>query len=112
MMCVDEAQLREKLRRQAAQIRQMQLVLERKNRELDALHYVWCDGGCAGGVHRWDNTLITREIVEAAERNARRLRRWYRIVEWRMKLPGSDDWQRRHFERAAVKTDIAVVLGE
>lgn len=102
-----DAVLRERARRQAADIRQMQLVLERKNRALDAMHYVWCDGGCARGVHRWTNTLVTREIVEAAERNAQRLRRWYRTVEFRAKLPGGDSWQRRHYARAAAKTDLA-----
>jgi hypothetical protein len=102
-----EADLREKLRRQAVQIRQMQIVLERKNRELDALHYVWCDGGCPRGVHRWANTLITREIVETAERNAQRLRRWYRAVELRQKLSaGGSEWARRYNERAAAKTDL------
>ena len=25
----------------------------RRNVELDALHYVWCDGGCEGGTHRY-----------------------------------------------------------
>jgi hypothetical protein len=103
-----EAGLREKLRRQASVIREQQVVLERKNRELDALHYVWCDGACASGVHRWNDALITRELVEAAERNTRRLRRWYRAVEWRMRLPGADAWQRKRYARAAAKTDLAV----
>ena len=98
-----EANLIDALRRN---VRHQQLVLERKNRELDALHYVWCDGGCPRGVHRWDDVLITRELVEAAERNTRRLRRWYRAVEFRLQLPGADAWQRRRFERAAAKTDL------
>jgi hypothetical protein len=98
--------LEEKVRRQAHQIRQMQVVLERKNRELDALHYVWCDGACSRGVHRWDDALITRELVETAERNTQRLRRWYRVVEFRLRLPGADDWQRRRYRAAAAKTDL------
>jgi hypothetical protein len=102
----DIAELREKVRRQAAVIRQQQLVLERKNRELDALHYVWCDGGCERGVHRWSDALVTRELVEAAERNTRRLRGWYRIVEFRLKLPGADAWQRKRWARTAAKTDL------
>lgn len=104
------AELREKVRRQAADIRQMQLVLERKNRELDALHYVWCDGGCYRGVHRWTNTLVTKEMVEAAERQARRLRRWYRITEFRLRMPGGSTWLRRYAERAAAKTDLTPPL--
>ena len=49
----------------------------KRNLELDALHYVWCDGGCEGGTHRWDGGKVTEEIVQAAERNTRRLRRWF-----------------------------------
>ncbi|MAG67728.1 MAG: hypothetical protein CMK74_17995 [Pseudomonadales bacterium] len=52
----------------------------RRNLELDALHYVWCSGGCTGGVHRFDGEgprAVTLEVVEAAERNTARLRQWY-----------------------------------
>ena len=98
----------ERVRRQADEIRIMQLAAERRTQELDALHLVWCDGGCAGGVHRWDDALITREVVEAAERNARRLRCWYGIVEKRLKLPGADEWQQRRHARSAAKTDLAI----
>lgn len=50
-----------------------------RNRELDALHYVWCDGGCATGVHRFCGAPeeITEEVVQLAERNTKRLRAWY-----------------------------------
>jgi len=48
-----------------------------RNIEMDALHFVWCDGGCEGGVHRWTKKELTMEIVEAAEKNTRRLRDWY-----------------------------------
>ena len=51
-----------------------------RNLELDALHYVWCDGGCRGGVHRWPcegRAEITEELVSLAERNTSRLRRWW-----------------------------------
>jgi hypothetical protein len=56
-------------------------VLRRKNLELDALHFVWCDGGCADGVHRWDHGVLTEAIVAEAERNTARLRRWWMIHE-------------------------------
>jgi hypothetical protein len=60
------------------QIGIQQDALAKKNRELDAMHYVWCDGGCRYGVNRFcDQEKITEEIVERAERNARRLRRWW-----------------------------------
>lgn len=58
------------------QIRIMQESLERKNKELDALHHVWCDGGCKTGVHRWTENTVTEEVVALAERNTARLRRW------------------------------------
>jgi hypothetical protein len=51
----------------------------RRNVELDALHYVWCDGGCSTGVHRYDGKgpeTITPEIVAAAVRNTERLVKW------------------------------------
>jgi hypothetical protein len=47
-----------------------------RNLELDALHVVWCDGGCDGGVHRWTEKTVTEEVVAAAERNTKRLRSW------------------------------------
>lgn len=47
-----------------------------RNVELDALHFVWCTGGCPGGTHRWTEGTITEELVQAAELNAKRLRSW------------------------------------
>lgn len=116
------AELREKVRRQAADIRQMQLVLERKNRLLDALHVVWCDGGCASGVHRFQgaDVLVTEELVQAAERNTGRLRGWYESVKFRFETYGPDpadssrrspatasEWHRQYAERAAARTDLS-----
>ena len=63
--------------------------LYRKNCELDFLHYVWCDGGCSGGMHRYFPHLqdLTEEQVEMAakeaERYARRLRTYYANREYR-----------------------------
>lgn len=49
-----------------------------RNLELDALHYVWCDGGCEGGVHRFgEHPPVTAELVATAIRNTERLRAWY-----------------------------------
>ena len=50
----------------------------RRNRELDALHYVWCSGGCEGGVHRFTHPAggLTEEIVAEAERLVARMRQW------------------------------------
>jgi hypothetical protein len=51
-------------------------VLHKKNIALDALHYVWCDGGCTSGMHRFSSPEITEEMVVAIERNTRRMRKW------------------------------------
>lgn len=89
-------------------IREMQVVAERKNRELDALHLVWCDGACPGGVHRWSDLIVTEELVAAAERNTKRLRHWYSGVGFRlgMKSPTADKWLEHYARRAAAKTDL------
>ena len=60
-----------------SEITRLNDALHRKNVQLDALHFVWCDGGCASGVHRYDHGELTEEIVVEAERNARRLRAWW-----------------------------------
>jgi hypothetical protein len=114
-----EADLISKLR---AQIRQMQVAAERRNRDLDALHLVWCDGGCSSGVHRWSDGKITEELVQAAERNTQRLRRWYNAVKWRLEhyTAGqatdlgayrfvASEWHQEYARRNAAKTDL---LGE
>ncbi len=50
-----------------------------RNLELDALHYVWCDGGCESGVHRYQHKeALTQEVVELALQNTRRLVGWFR----------------------------------
>ena len=65
-----------KLRRELTEARVRN---EERNRALDALHYVWCSGGCEGGVHRYGGTPddVTEEVVAEAERNTQRLRQWY-----------------------------------
>lgn len=78
--------LQDENERQQDQIRELKRQLtfqrennERRNRELDALHYVWCNGGCIGGVHRWSDRGegITQEIVDVAEQNTLRLKQWW-----------------------------------
>ena len=103
------AELRQKIHNQARQIRDMQVVAERKNRELDALHLVWCDGACPSGVHRWSDLLVTEELVAMAERNTKRLRRWYGGVKFQLGLqsPTADKWLEHYARRAAAKTDLA-----
>lgn len=62
---------------QRRQLRIANEALQEKNLELDAMHYVWCDGGCEGGAHRWTEGEITEDLVARAERQARRLRAWF-----------------------------------
>lgn len=61
----------EKLR---AEVRRLNECLREKNLELDAMHYVWCTGGCPDGAHRWTEDTLTEEVVARAERNVKRLR--------------------------------------
>lgn len=60
----------------------------RRNLELDALHYVWCDGGCGGGVHRYDgqgDKALSEELVQAGEQSIGRLRTWWENHKYRTK---------------------------
>lgn len=67
--------------RQAAYLRRQLTIQrdnnERRNKQLDALHFVWCNGGCSSGVHRWTDEAVTEELVCEAERNTARLRNWF-----------------------------------
>jgi hypothetical protein len=58
-------------------VRQRDQQLAEKNRELDALHYVWCSGGCEDGIHRHTDEELTPDIVGRAIRNTTRLVNWY-----------------------------------
>ena len=70
-----------------------------KNIALDALGYVWCDGGCGGGVFRYHNDVeLTQEHVDEVVINTKRLVKWWRNKKykagWR---PGLWDKFRRKF---------------
>ena len=72
--------LETKIRSLKHEIDMMRQCAETRNRELDAMHYVWCSGGCIHGVHRYDGrgpAAIDELIVVAAERNTKRLRAWW-----------------------------------
>lgn len=72
------------------EVRHCQDVLERKNRLLDALHCVWCNGGCESGTHRWSEKTITEEVVQDAERNTMRLRQWFEAAKSRRAVNGNE----------------------
>lgn len=101
--------LKDKNRHQARQITLLQESLRARNLDLDAMHFVWCDGGCPGGVHRFHTDLVlTEDMVERAERNAKRLRKWYGTVKWRLAQPNFTEWLKAYSKRAAEKTDLVV----
>lgn len=78
--------LEQKLSRQKHQIKWMQDALRRKNLELDALHKVWCNGGCKTGVHRYNmDKPVTQELVDAAVKNTERLVTWWKNKQFRAK---------------------------
>lgn len=50
-----------------------------RNKQLDAFHMVWCDGGCSGGMHRYTDKLTPDEVLDlvaVAEANIARMKRW------------------------------------
>jgi hypothetical protein len=79
MTAAEEQALRQRVSEQARQLGYMKEALHDRNVSLDALHYVWCNGGCRSGVHRFDHDIeaVTEEIVAEAERNTKRLRIWW-----------------------------------
>jgi hypothetical protein len=66
-----------------AEITKLNEKLRAKNVALDAMAWVWCDGGCATGVYRRVDMELTEEIVRRAERNTERLRRWMNNKEFK-----------------------------
>lgn len=95
----------------------------KRNLELDALHYVWCDGGCEDGAHRWQENPPTHEIVEAAIRNTERLVRWWNNHEGRAEGErvragqqiSPTNWQQRErlkAERDALSAQCDSLLGD
>lgn len=77
--------LKEKIERLKAEVKQLNECLRRKNIALDAMHWVWCSGGCNGGVNRYIPEELTEEMVLAAEKNTCRLRKWYENHEFKNK---------------------------
>ena len=74
-----------KIKRLQREIAIKDRALHQKNVALDAMGWVWCDGGCEGGTARYTPTEITEEMVLQAERNTQRLRRWFNNAEFKKK---------------------------
>lgn len=101
-----------RLRRQITDLRE---IAEIRNKELDALHYVWCDGSCVSGVHRHSDEPFTEDIVLEAEYHALRLRRKYDGMRWQIEnwhnLPSTQtEYHKRHIEN--LKRKIAYCTGK
>lgn len=79
-------QLEGKIKAQRKHIAELQQCLKDRNRSLDALHYVWCTGGCSSGQHRWCKGEVTEEMMREAALQMKRLQSRYGNVEFR-KLP-------------------------
>lgn len=104
--------LKKKNRAQAHEITNLAKALARKNLEVDALHFVWCDGGCYSGIHRYSDVRLTEEMILRAERNTRRMRSWYNTVKWRLtKFPTMSQWHAKYAERSASRTDLGDDMG-
>lgn len=68
-------------KKQARTIRDLQESAERRNRDLAALHIVWCDGGCPGGAGMPKE--IDRPLVLAAVLSTKRLVSWWNNSQYR-----------------------------
>lgn len=81
-------QLEYKIQTLKREVNNQRISLERKNKELDALHYVWCNGGCDGGMHRFTTSQspLTEELVQHAERNTKRMREYFENYNYRNPL--------------------------
>jgi len=81
--------LREHVARLKREVSYKDDCLHLKNIELDALHKVWCSGGCKGGVHRYHEEELTEQMVKLAEKNTERLRQWFESCKFRDKGEGN-----------------------
>jgi hypothetical protein len=107
---IPENELENLKERNRAQAREIQILVEKlhqKNQDVDALHFVWCDGGCPSGLHRYSDVKLTEELIVRAERNTARMRKWYNTVKWRLtSFPTMSQWHDSYSKRAASRTDL------
>lgn len=72
-----------KIVRLKLQILNFERVLHAQNIKLDALHWVWCSGGCQGGTNRWVPGELTEEMLKTAEYAVKRMRESYNTTQYR-----------------------------
>lgn len=70
------------------QIGWLQASARERNLQLAALHVVWCNGGCKGGVGCRET--VDESLVVEAERNVKRLRQWWENRKSRLKPAPKD----------------------
>jgi len=79
---VDVIEEYKRLRDENAKLKREVMMKDRalhdRNRQLDAMAWVWCDGGCPTGVGRFSGLEVDEAMVCMVETNAKRLRRWYK----------------------------------
>ncbi len=78
----------------------------KRNRQLDMLNMVWCDGGCEGGMARYDDREVSASDVALLIVNAIRARRWY--ISRAGKQGGSADERRPLWDAADAEIEAAL----
>lgn len=95
-------QLERKIQSQKHQLKIANETLALKNKDLDALHYVWCSGGCKTGIHRYHEEELTAETVKLAKYHTNRLIEHFNNQEFR-KLYKPED--RKNSEIELIKSE-------
>jgi len=101
-----ELKNQEKIKTLKETIRFLETKLNEKNIALDAMYWVWCDGGCAGGVNRYATGKLTEKIVEKAENNTKRLRQWFSNNNFRAVWDGMSEQQRSEWFEDRKRTGV------
>ena len=70
--------------------------LRKAKLRMDGLLWVWCSGGCTGGVLRKSEGEVTEEMVQEIELNTKRLRSWWHSYQNRV----AKGWQPDKFKKA------------
>jgi len=99
-------------------ITNIQESLTHKNKALDSMMWVWCNGGCYTGVRRYTDGKITENIVRIAEANTKRLRTWFTNHKWKVAQDRMSKGQHERFcaltheEKRELITELFKDLGD
>lgn len=97
-----EMALENQVNRLKREITNLQSSLATRNRQLDAMHWAWCSGGCKSGMHRWTATSLTEELVSTAELGVKRMRMWFNNSEFRKKWEKMTSNERKDWMESAI----------